>query len=136
MRFVRAQESKLQSQTHEMNQMREWMVQSLAEARARDAQIEASTEKKIQEAVEIERKSARALSEERRRLYRELERRLREELRHEIRQEAAVAAADLAEKRAESGFRQESATSRWSSEVLPPQGLPLTFAPLSGPAGD
>ena len=84
--FLRAQESKLQSQTHDVNQMREWMVQSLAEARARDAQIEVNTERKIQEAVEVKGRFARALSEERRRLYsEEFERRLREELRQEVR---------------------------------------------------
>ena len=68
--FVRTQESQLQSQSYEINQNRTWMERSLAEARARDTQLEENLEKKT-EAVEAERRSARALSEERRRIHSE-----------------------------------------------------------------
>jgi hypothetical protein len=91
------QEARLQKQAPEMDQMGEWMDKSFAEARARVARIEASTEEKIQEAVEIERRTARAFSEERRPIYSEqVERRLREELHHEFRREATAAATALA----------------------------------------
>ena len=96
------------------------MVESCAENRARDAQIELNTEEKTREAVEADGRSARAQSEKRRCLYgEELERRLRDELRQEVRQETAAAAVGLAETQAESGFRQESVVSRGLLEVPP-----------------
>ena len=130
------QEARLQTQARDMYRMREWMEESFAEARARDARIEASTEAKIQEAVEIERRTARAFSEERRRVHSEqVERRLRDDFRDEFRREAAAVATPLMERQGESRSGRESARSGRSSEALPPQGVPLTFLPLRGPAG-
>ena len=74
------------------------MEQSYAEARACDARLEENIERKIQEAVEAERKSARALSEERRWVYNEnLERAMRFEFREEVKQLKAAAEESLVE---------------------------------------
>ena len=113
--------------------MMDWIERSRAEARARDAQLEATTEKKIQEAVEAERRAARALSEECRQVHSEgLERRLKEDLRQEIRQVRAVAAEEIAEIRAELTSSHESVAAQVVGVAFPPQGTPLTFAPLGG----
>ena len=75
--------------------MRKWMEESAAEARSRDARLEESTEAKIPQAVEIERRTARAFSEELRRVHsKQVERSLREEFRDEFRREAAAVAGE------------------------------------------
>ena len=92
---------------------------------ARDTQLEENTEKNIQEAVETERRPARALNKERRRIHSEgFERRLKDELLEEIRLVNASTNDELAETRAEWSFRQESTAVRGSGGVFPPQGPP------------
>ena len=82
----------------EQERMKNCVEQSQAEARARDVQLEENTERKIQEAVEAERRSARALSEERRRLHNEnFERAIRFEFREDVKQLKAAAVGSLTE---------------------------------------
>ena len=45
--LLRLQESQLHSQCSELSRMKDWMEQSHAEARARDARLEEHTERKI-----------------------------------------------------------------------------------------
>ena len=82
--------------------VKSWMERSLAEARALNIHLEENAGQKAREAVETEQRSARALSEERRRGRSE-------------------------------GFERRL-MSRGFSDVLPPQGSPVAFAPSSGPA--
>ena len=82
--------------------VRSWMERSLAEARALNIHLEENAGQKARAAVETEQRSARALSEERRRGRSE-------------------------------GFERRL-ISRVFSDVLPPQGSPVAFAPSSGPA--
>ena len=126
--FLRAQESRLQSRSQEINHMKDWKERSLAEARAREARLEVNTEKKIQEAVEAERRAARALSEERRQVHSEgLEWRLKEDIWREIRQVRAVV-AEFAEARAENPTqhvsRQFLQTQQLSPGEFPFEKLP------------